>query len=357
MPKLHVATSVALTTLLAAALAGCETPPVSGGGTGGSGGSSAGSGGRGGSGGSATAGKGGAGGSGTGGATSTGGSSGGSAGGSGGTGTGGIGGRRAAVREDRAAAVPVAPAGAPVAAAALAAAGMSDARVERAPDMMTTPPGDGGVGANPALDQKCTVPVTFRNEAMGSAGGDAITKEFPDAVAMMQAHARKVCNILYRSPDEVKPVTRQTLVIDMHDGVAYASGGEIHFSAVYIGNFVRGKQPPAITLELNGVLVHESTHVWQYTNGGGWLVEAMADYVRYKAGFDRIQRRQKGGNWDSPYTTGGFFIHWIEEKYDKDFGYKVNMGMKNRTFSYPALVQQVTGKPVDMVWEEYQADI
>ncbi len=234
---------------------------------------------------------------------------------------------------------------------------MSDARVERAPDMMTTPPGDGGVGANPALDQKCTVPVTFRNEAMGSAGGDAITKEFPDAVAMMQAHARKVCNILYRSPDEVKPVTRQTLVIDMHDGVAYASGGEIHFSAVYIGNYVRGKQPPAITMELNGVLVHESTHVWQYTNGGGWLVEAMADYVRYKAGFDRIQRRQKGGNWDSPYTTGGFFIHWIEEKYDKDFGYKVNMGMKNRTFSYPALVQQVTGKPVDMVWDEYQADI
>ena len=192
---------------------------------------------------------------------------------------------------------------------------------------------------------------------MGSAGGDAFAKEFADAAAAMQAHARKVCNILYRTPDEVKPVTRQSLVIDMHDGVAYASGGEIHFSAVYIGNFVRGKTPAAVTLELNGVLVHESTHVWQYTNGGGWLVEAMADYVRYKAGFDRLARRQKGGNWDSPYTTGGFFIHWIEEKYDKDFGYKVNMGMKNRNFSYPMLVQQVTGKPVDMVWQEYQADI
>jgi hypothetical protein len=351
MPKLHVATSVALTTLLAAALAGCETPPVSGGGTGGSGGST---GGRGGSGGSATAGKGGAGGSGTGGATSTGGSSGGSAGGSGGTGTGGSGGTGTGGSGGSGTGGSGGSAGG---SGGAGGSGMSDARVERAPDMMTTPPGDGGVGSNPALDQKCTVPVTFRNEAMGSAGGDAITKEFPDAVAMMQAHARKVCNILYRSPDEVKPVTRQTLVIDMHDGVAYASGGEIHFSAVYIGNFVRGKQPPAITMELNGVLVHESTHVWQYTNGGGWLVEAMADYVRYKAGFDRIQRRQKGGNWDSPYTTGGFFIHWIEEKYDKDFGYKVNMGMKNRTFSYPALVQQVTGKPVDMVWDEYQADI
>jgi hypothetical protein len=353
MPKLHVATSVALTTLLAAALAGCEPPPVSGGGTGGS---SAGSGG---SGGSATAGRGGSSGSGTGGATGSGSGTGGapSTGGTGGSGTGGSAGGTGGSGTGGSAGGTGGTGGSATGGAG--GSGMSDAgRPERAPDTMpTTPPGDGGVGANPALDQKCTVPVTFRNEATGSAGGDAITKEFPDAVAMMQAHARTVCKILYRTPDEVKPVARQTLVIDMHDGVAYASGGEIHFSANYIGNFIRGKQPAAITLELNGVLVHESTHVWQYTNGGGWLVEAMADYVRYKSGFDRIQRRQRGGNWDSPYTTGGFFIHWIEEKYDKDFGYKVNMGMKNRNFSYPALVQQVTGKPVDTVWDEYQADI
>jgi hypothetical protein len=36
---------------------------------------------------------------------------------------------------------------------------------------------------------------------------------------------------------------------------------------------------------------------------------------------------------------------------------KVNMGMKNAGFSYPALVQQVTGKDVDTVWAEYQAAI
>jgi hypothetical protein len=55
--------------------------------------------------------------------------------------------------------------------------------------------------------------------------------------------------------------------------------------------------------------------------------------------------------------VGGFFIAWIEEKYDHDFGYKVNMGMKNRGFDYAAFVQQITGKPVDMVWTEYQAAI
>jgi hypothetical protein len=221
----------------------------------------------------------------------------------------------------------------------------------------TPSPGDGGIASNPELNTRCTVPVTFRNQAMASGGGTAFAKEFPDIQATMQAHARTICNILYRSVDEVKNVRMQGLTIDTHDGVAFASGGNINFSANYIGNFVQGKSAAAVTLELNGVLVHESTHVWQYTNGGGWLVEAMADYVRYKAGFDRLSRRQRGGNWNSPYTTGGFFIHWIEQKYDKDFGYKVNMGMKNQGFSYPNLVQQVTGKPVDMVWAEYQREI
>jgi hypothetical protein len=83
----------------------------------------------------------------------------------------------------------------------------------------------------------------------------------------------------------------------------------------------------------------------------------MADFVRYQVGFDRLSRRRRGGNWNQPYTTGGFFISWIAEKYDPDFGYKVNMGMKNPGFSYPDLVQQITGKDVDAAWAEYQADI
>jgi hypothetical protein len=218
--------------------------------------------------------------------------------------------------------------------------------------------GDGGATpSNPALDQKCTVPVKFTNSVAGSQGGMIFDREIMDAVATMQAHARAVCNILYRSPDEVKNVSMQGLTIDSHDGVAYAAGGNITFSAAYIASYSNNKTRAQIAFELNGVLVHESTHVWQYTNGGGWLVEAMADYVRYKAGFDRLSRRSRGGNWDHPYTTGGFFIHWIEEKYDKDFGYKVNMGMKNRGFNYAAFVQQITGKDVDTVWKEYQDDL
>jgi hypothetical protein len=173
----------------------------------------------------------------------------------------------------------------------------------------------------------------------------------------MQKHSRAVCRLLYRKPEEVRRNASFRLIIDTaYNGVAFTGGGEIHFSSGYIGRI--GGNAQAQEFEINGVLVHEVTHLWQSNQGGGGaLVEAMADWVRYRAGFDRLARRRPGGNWSDAYTTGGFFIAWIEDKYDKDFGYKVNIGMKTRNFSYPALVQQVTGKPIDAVWADYQAEI
>jgi hypothetical protein len=41
----------------------------------------------------------------------------------------------------------------------------------------------------------------------------------------------------------------------------------------------------------------------------------------------------------------------------RDFGYKVNMGMKNAGLGYPTLVQQVSGKKADALWAEYQTAI
>jgi hypothetical protein len=349
--------SLGLCALLALAGGGCDSaisPPVDPG-TGGS----AATGGRGGSGGTGAAGRGGAGGSGTGGtagnpgsggAGSGGAGSGGSSGGTGGaagSGTGGAGGGSGG-------------SGGGMGGRGGSGTGGSsaDAGSDRMATADTSAGGDGAARpSNPEIDQRCTVPVTFRNTVATSQGGMIFDREIPEAVATMQTIARTVCNILYRNVSEIKNVNNQGLTIDSHDGVAYASGGNITFSAAYIGNFSNGKSRADINFELNGVLTHESAHVWQYTNGGGWLVEAMADYVRYRGGFDKISRRQRGGNWNSPYTTGGFFIVWIEDKYDKDFGYKVNMGMKTQNFNYATFVQQITGKPIDMVWQEYQNDI
>jgi len=214
---------------------------------------------------------------------------------------------------------------------------------------------EGGPPANSALDQACTPTITFNNRFPATTGGMRFDTAVPDPVATMQAHSRAICRWIYRKPEEVKRVTNLSLTIDNAGGVAYTSGSGINFSSNYIGGI--GGNAAAIAFEINGVLVHEGTHVWQNNNGGGALVEAMADYVRYRVGFDKLSRRRTGGNWSDPYTTGGFFIVWVEDKYDKDWGYKVNIGMKTPGFSYPNFIQQTFGKSADALWAEYQADI
>jgi hypothetical protein len=208
---------------------------------------------------------------------------------------------------------------------------------------------------NPDVAKLCTVPITFMNQFPTTTGGMRFTTAVPDPQATMQQHARTICRFIFRKPEDVKKVTASSLVIDQHGGVAQAGGGRIQFDANYIGGI--GGNAAAIAFEINGVLVHESTHLWQYNNGGGALVEAMADYVRFRSGFDKLSRRRPGGNWSDPYTTGGFFIAWVEDKYDKDWGYKINMGMRTPGFSYPNFIMQTFGKTADALWAEYQADI
>jgi hypothetical protein len=193
------------------------------------------------------------------------------------------------------------------------------------------------------------------NQFPRTTGGMRFDTAVPDPQATMQQHARTICRFIFRKPEDVRKVTASSLVIDQHGGVAQAGGGRIQFDANYIGGI--GGNAAAIAFEINGVLVHESTHLWQYNNGGGALVEAMADYVRFRSGFDKLSRRRPGGNWTDPYTTGGFFIAWVEDKYDKDWGYKVNMGMRTQGFSYPNFIMQTFGKTADALWAEYQADI
>ncbi|MCE5166783.1 hypothetical protein HAX54_026437, partial [Datura stramonium] len=66
----------------------------------------------------------------------------------------------------------------------------------------------------------------------------------------------------------------------------------------YIENYIGD-----LRREMNGVLYHESTHVWQWDGNDkapGGLIEGIADYVRLKSGYAPSDwvKPWEGNHWD-----------------------------------------------------------
>lgn len=216
----------------------------------------------------------------------------------------------------------------------------------------------------PQFAAVCTPEVTFQNDE--SAGDGALFDQvIPDAVATMQDVACVVCSILFRNPAEVIEASGPsavTLHIHDFDGVANAGGGTINFSSRHIANY---DDPDEALFEYRGVLLHETTHLYQWDAGGGALVEGMADFVRIRAGHHHLNRRGPGGAWTDAYTTSGFFFSWLagpgyahpdgRAPFDADIGWAINQHMKDQWD--PTLFVEHFGEDVDTLWAEYQAAI
>jgi hypothetical protein len=232
--------------------------------------------------------------------------------------------------------------------------------------------GSAGAAGNPGDDPacntafidagKCDPQIEFQNdEADGD--GAMFDEVIPDAVATMKEVACRVCTILYRDPDEVtrNPATIRLRIYDF-EGVANAGGGNINFSSRHIANY---DEPEDARFEFVGVLLHEVTHLYQFNDGGGGLVEGMADFVRIRAGHHRMSRRSPGGAWTDAYTTSGFFFSWLagpgalqedgREPADPDIGWAINQQM-NGNWSEQVFEDRL-GETVDALWDEYQQAI
>jgi hypothetical protein len=111
-----------------------------------------------------------------------------------------------------------------------------------------------------------------------------------------------------------------------------------------------------------GAIVHESIHVvqnYRIRGNPGWLVEGIADYVRWfmyepaekrpRIRPDRIDRIKYT---DSYQTTAGFFA-WATEKYDKDLIKKMNKACRKGEYK-PKLFKDYTGKDLDTLFEEFK---
>jgi Peptidase of plants and bacteria len=148
----------------------------------------------------------------------------------------------------------------------------------------------------------------------------------------------------FTPPFQVKIVFKKEM-----KGVAFTSGNTITIAADWIK-----KQPDDY-----GMVVHELTHVVQSyprtKREDGWLVEGIADYVR----FYKYEPNTKLGpviNPDATYRLGyraaARFLAWIEKTHDKEIVSKLNQALRKSEYK-DKLFKDVTGMSLDDLWAEF----
>ena len=147
-------------------------------------------------------------------------------------------------------------------------------------------------------------------------------------------------------------------------GVAYTTGSdldgdhkEIHFSLDYINGISSARQKD----EIQGVLVHEMVHCWQWNAVGtapGGLIEGIADFVRLKAGLSPPHwKKEGGGQWDAGYQHTGYFLEWIESTCGGGSVRMINQALKDKTYQEDDFWEQLFGKKVSLLWKEYEGSL
>ncbi|KAL8712012.1 MAG: hypothetical protein Q9220_003708 [cf. Caloplaca sp. 1 TL-2023] len=168
------------------------------------------------------------------------------------------------------------------------------------------------------------------------------------------------------SNSHIPPVRSVTLVLRAMDGVAYTTGieldnehKEIHFSLGYIAKIpsepkFRQKE------EIQGVLVHEMVHGWQWDGEGttpGGLIEGIADFVRLKAGLSPPHwTKERKEQWDAGYQHTGYFLDWIETRYGDGSVRRINEALINE-YVEENFWTNLFGKQVQELWDEYSSTL
>jgi hypothetical protein len=176
-------------------------------------------------------------------------------------------------------------------------------------------------------------------------------KEWAEKVARICERAYPMINEELRS-DGFKPphLVRMTLRSN-YGGVAMAGGSRITGSVKYF------KARP----EDVGAMVHETVHVvqrYRTRNNPGWLVEGIADYVRffkYEPGkIGRINPNR--ARYNGSYRVTAAFLAYLTEKYDREIVRKLNQVMREGEYE-EAIFKRLTGKSVQDLDREWRATL
>ncbi len=147
------------------------------------------------------------------------------------------------------------------------------------------------------------------------------------------------------------PPAHSSITIRPMSGVAYTAGGQITVSA----NYVRSN-PKDI-----GLVVHELTHVVQSypPSQAGWLVEGIADYVRfwiYQVHAPRPYINPDKANYTDAYQTTAAFLAWVTNHYNKNLVPKLSCALRRGVYT-DDLFQKLTGFTVQTLWQQFTQQI
>jgi len=116
--------------------------------------------------------------------------------------------------------------------------------------------------------------------------------------------------------------------------------------------------------------VHEMVHVVQQygrarrnnpdaTRTPGWLVEGIADYIRWflyepeTKGAEITRKNLSRARYDGNYRITGNFLNWVGGKYDPDIVRKLNAAAREGKYD-EGLWKNYTGKTVQELGEEWK---
>lgn len=186
------------------------------------------------------------------------------------------------------------------------------------------------------------------------------------ASSALQSAVDTVLQHLYAGIDKscIPPTRSITLILRDMDGVAYTTGldidddhKEIHLSTKYIEHISESRQKE----EINGVLVHEMVHCWQYHGGNtapGGLTEGVADWVRLKAGYAPPHWRRRGDcDWDAGYERTAYFLEWLEKEHGDDVVRKINQALRGCRYDAKKVWHDCCGHSIEKLWEGYRKSL
>lgn len=192
------------------------------------------------------------------------------------------------------------------------------------------------------------------------------TSETPDLtewarkelIPLMQEWYPKLVKML---PSEGFEAPRKFSIVFKKDmaGVADTAGTRIRAAAKWMRANLKG--------EAKGAIFHEMVHVVQQygqvprgaARAPGWLTEGLTDYIRFyhfepqTRGAEITKRGLASARYDKSYRVTANFLHYVSEKYDKNFVFKLNTAIREGRYRDDPW-KKFTGRTVEQLGEEWK---